>query len=37
MKKIVETHKTELEKFTDYDTEDLMSITYLHEFDRKIQ
>lgn len=37
MKKLVETHKTELEKFTDLDLEDIQTITYLHEFDRKIQ
>lgn len=37
MTKLIETHKTELSKYSDLDLDDIQNTTYLHEFDRKIQ
>lgn len=37
MTKLIETHKAELSKYSDLDLDDLQSVTYLDEFDRKIQ
>lgn len=37
MKRLIETHKKELQQHTDLDLESVMKITYLHEFDREIQ
>ncbi|KAK8002791.1 hypothetical protein PG989_002510 [Apiospora arundinis] len=37
MKKLVETHRAEIEKFTDLSMDELTSLTYLYEFDRVVQ
>lgn len=37
MKKLIAAHKDELSKYSDLDLDDIQNITYLHEFDRKIQ
>lgn len=37
MKKLVETHRVEIEKFTDLSMDELTSLTYLYEFDRVVQ
>ena len=37
MKKLVETHRTEIEKFTDLSMDELTKLTYLYEFDRVVQ
>ncbi|KAI1867868.1 uncharacterized protein JN550_006675 [Neoarthrinium moseri] len=37
MKKLAETHKTEIEKFTDLDLEKISKLTFLYEFDREVQ
>ncbi|KAK8066372.1 hypothetical protein PG997_013119 [Apiospora hydei] len=37
MKKLAETHRTEIEKFTDLSMEELTKLTYLYEFDRVVQ
>jgi uncharacterized protein len=37
MKKLANTHATEIKKFTDLDMEKINSLTYLYEFDRVVQ
>ncbi|KAK7935750.1 alpha/beta fold family protein [Apiospora marii] len=37
MKKLAETHRTEIEKFTDLSMDELTKLTYLYEFDRVVQ
>ena len=37
MKQLIETHKTELAKFTNLDLESMQKVTYLNEFDRAVQ
>lgn len=37
MKKLAETHRAEIEKFTDLDMNSLTKLTHLYEFDRAVQ
>jgi hypothetical protein len=37
MKKLAETHRTEIEKFTDLRLDKISKLTYLYEFDREVQ
>lgn len=37
MKKLAQTHKTEIEKFTDLKLEKIEKLTFLYEFDREVQ
>ncbi|ORY71617.1 hydrolase, alpha/beta fold family [Pseudomassariella vexata] len=37
MKKLAETNKTEIKKYTDFDLEKISKLTYLYEFDREVQ
>lgn len=37
MKQLVETHKKELQQYTNLDFDRLKNVTYLSEFDREVQ
>ena len=37
MKSLIQTHKKEIDDFTNIDVEAVMKTTYLYEFDREIQ